>query len=81
MGFDKKYAEEVLCMFKRLHTEAKLEGTGIGLALCKKIAEHHKGSISVLSKAGEGSTFIVSLPVQTPEAVVHRSSPVVFSNS
>jgi signal transduction histidine kinase len=81
MGFDQKYAEEVFGMFKRLHTEAKLEGTGIGLALCKKIAEHHKGSISVLSKTGEGSTFIVSLPVQTREEVVHENAPVVASSS
>jgi signal transduction histidine kinase len=81
MGFDQKYAEEVFGMFKRLHTEAKLEGTGIGLALCKKIAEHHKGSISVLSKAGEGSTFMVSLPVQTEEAIAQKNAPVVVSNS
>ncbi|HEY9046788.1 MAG TPA: response regulator [Ohtaekwangia sp.] len=70
LGFDQKYAEEVFGMFKRLHTESKQEGTGIGLALCKKIVEHHKGHISVLSKAGEGSTFIVSLPLESTEAPV-----------
>lgn len=69
LGFDQKYAEEVFGMFKRLHHESKMEGTGIGLALCKKIAEHHKGFISALSKPDEGSTFILSLPVQSTETL------------
>jgi signal transduction histidine kinase len=68
LGFDQKYAEEVFGMFKRLHQESKMEGTGIGLALCKKIAEHHKGFISALSKTDEGSTFILSLPVHPVDA-------------
>ena len=80
LGFDQKYAEEVFGMFKRLHHETKMEGTGIGLALCKKIAEHHKGFISALSKPDEGSTFILSLPIQPTEVLkpkiltsIHRS--------
>jgi light-regulated signal transduction histidine kinase (bacteriophytochrome) len=80
MGFDQKYAEEVFGMFKRLHTEVKLEGTGIGLALCKKIAEHHKGHISALSKTGEGSTFIVSLPIESKEEFQRERSPVVTAS-
>lgn len=63
IGFDQKYAEDIFGMFKRLHHSAEFEGTGIGLALCKKIVEQHKGFISARSKPNEGSTFIVSLPL------------------
>jgi hypothetical protein len=70
IGFDQKYAEEIFGMFKRLHHNTEFEGTGIGLALCKKIVEQHKGFISARSKVNEGSTFIVSLPMQRqPESV------------
>ena len=64
IGFDQKYAEEIFGMFKRLHHNSEFQGTGIGLALCKKIVEQHKGYISARSRVNEGSTFIVSLPVQ-----------------
>jgi light-regulated signal transduction histidine kinase (bacteriophytochrome) len=63
IGFDQRYAEEIFGMFKRLHRNSEFEGTGIGLALCKKIVEQHNGFISARSKVGEGSTFIISLPV------------------
>lgn len=62
IGFDQQYAEQIFGMFKRLHRHSEFEGTGIGLALCKKIVEEHKGYITALSKVDEGSTFIVSLP-------------------
>jgi light-regulated signal transduction histidine kinase (bacteriophytochrome)/CheY-like chemotaxis protein len=64
IGFDQRYAEEIFGMFKRLHRNSEFEGTGIGLALCKKIVEQHNGFISARSKPGEGSTFIISLPLQ-----------------
>jgi light-regulated signal transduction histidine kinase (bacteriophytochrome) len=64
IGFDQKYAEEIFGMFKRLHHNTEFEGTGIGLALCKKIVEQHKGYISARSKINEGSTFIISIPVE-----------------
>jgi signal transduction histidine kinase len=67
IGFDQKYSEEIFDMFKRLHLNEEFDGTGIGLALCKKIVEKHNGFISVRSKIDEGSTFIVSLPVRHPE--------------
>ncbi|HYF29781.1 MAG TPA: response regulator [Chitinophagaceae bacterium] len=70
IGFDQKYSEEIFGMFKRLHLNTEYEGTGIGLALCKKIVEEHNGFISAKSKVNEGSTFIISLPVRQPEAVV-----------
>jgi signal transduction histidine kinase len=71
LGFDQKYAEEIFGMFKRLHHNSEFKGTGIGLALCKKIVEHHRGFISALSTAGEGSTFTISLPIQQEELVDH----------
>jgi signal transduction histidine kinase len=64
IGFDQKYAEDIFGMFKRLHNNGEFEGTGIGLALCKKIIEQHNGFISARSKPDEGSTFIISLPVR-----------------
>jgi signal transduction histidine kinase len=70
IGFDQKYAEEIFGMFKRLHHNSEFQGTGIGLALCKKIVEQHRGYISARSKLNEGSTFIISLPVQhQPESL------------
>jgi signal transduction histidine kinase len=70
IGFDQKYAEEIFGMFKRLHHNTEFQGTGIGLALCKKIVEQHKGYISARSKINEGSTFIVSLPLQQKQEPV-----------
>src|SRR6185295_1093312 len=63
IGFEQQYKEEIFGMFSRLHGSAEYEGTGIGLALCKKIVEEHNGFISATSKVDEGSTFIVSLPL------------------
>lgn len=63
IGFDRKYAEQIFLMFKRLHRSNEYEGTGIGLALCKKIVEEHNGFITATSKINEGSVFIVSLPM------------------
>jgi signal transduction histidine kinase len=68
IGFDQKYSEEIFGMFKRLHLNSEYEGTGIGLALCKKIVEEHNGYISAKSKLNEGSTFVISLPVKQPNA-------------
>ena len=64
IGFEQKYAEEIFGMFKRLHHNKDYEGTGIGLALCKKIVEQHNGFISARSSLDQGSTFIVSLPLE-----------------
>ena len=62
IGFDQKYAEQIFDMFTRLHLAGEFEGTGIGLALCKRIADLHNGFISARSKLSQGSTFIISLP-------------------
>lgn len=64
IGFDQVYAEQVFDMFRRLHVSKDYEGTGIGLALCKKIVEKHHGFISAESKPDIGSVFTVTLPVQ-----------------
>ena len=62
IGFDEKYSDKIFNIFQRLEGK-KYEGSGIGLAVCKKIALRHGGDISVKSKLGEGTTFIVSLPL------------------
>jgi signal transduction histidine kinase len=66
IGFEQKYSEQIFGMFKRLHLNSEFEGTGIGLALCKKIVEEHNGFITARSKVNEGSVFIISLPLQQP---------------
>lgn len=67
IGFDQKFAEQVFVIFQRLDTQSP--GTGIGLALCKKIVLNHKGSIRVDSNAGEGATFFIVLPVYNEKTV------------
>jgi PAS domain S-box-containing protein len=69
IGFDDKYAERIFTMFERLHGRGGYEGTGIGLAICRRIAERHKGTIVARSSPGEGSTFIVTLPVEQSGSV------------
>ncbi|MFL5753368.1 MAG: sensor histidine kinase, partial [Bacteroidia bacterium] len=63
IGFPQKHAEQIFSIFKRLHANPEFEGAGIGLAICKKIVEQHRGFISAKSKEEEGSIFIVSLPM------------------
>ncbi len=62
IGIDKKYHKKVFEVFKRLHNKEEYEGTGIGLANCKRIVDNHKGNITVKSSIGEGSTFIFTIP-------------------
>lgn len=64
IGFDQKYDKQVFEIFQRLQDRATYGGTGIGLAVCKKIVENHHGLISVSSVPGEGTTFTIILPVE-----------------
>ena len=63
IGFEEQYADRIFGIFQRLHGRGKYEGTGVGLALCRKIAERHDGTITAQGRPGEGATFIVTLPV------------------
>jgi light-regulated signal transduction histidine kinase (bacteriophytochrome) len=62
IGFEQEYAERVFEIFQRLHGRSEYEGTGMGLAIVKKILERHVGSIRAESEKGKGSRFILTLP-------------------
>ncbi|TDE15425.1 PAS domain-containing sensor histidine kinase [Dyadobacter psychrotolerans] len=62
IGFDEKYLDRIFQMFQRLHGKGEFNGSGIGLALCKKVVQNHHGYITARSKPGTGSTFMVYLP-------------------
>jgi len=67
IGFDEKYLDRIFNVFQRLHSRNEYEGTGMGLAIARKIALFHRGDITAKSKPGEGTTFIVTLPVTHPK--------------
>ena len=64
IGFEEKYANRIFHVFQRLHGRNEFEGTGVGLAICRKIAERHGGTITARSRNGEGATFVVTLPLR-----------------
>src|ERR1035438_6577186 len=68
IGFDEKYSEKIFAVFQRLHGRTEYEGTGVGLAVCRRITDRHHGTIIGQSKPGEGATFIITLPASQPKA-------------
>jgi signal transduction histidine kinase len=64
IGFDEQYAERIFKPFERLHGRSEFEGTGMGLAICRKIVKRHGGSIDVTSQPNEGCKFSVTLPLK-----------------
>lgn len=66
IGFEQKYTDRIFNIFQRLHGRSEYEGTGIGLAICRKIVERHHGKISATSKPNQGATFTITLPRHPP---------------
>lgn len=64
IGFDEKYLDKIFAVFQRLHGRQEYEGTGIGLAVCRRIADRHGGKLTARSKPGEGASFIITLPLR-----------------
>lgn len=62
IGFDEKYLDKIFTVFQRLHGRAEYEGSGIGLAVCRKIVERHNGTITATSTPGNGAKFKLTLP-------------------
>jgi PAS domain S-box-containing protein len=69
IGFDEKYLDRIFTVFQRLHKKGEYEGTGVGLAICRKIVDRHSGTITARSSPGQGATFVVTLPVLQPKDV------------
>jgi signal transduction histidine kinase len=66
IGFEEKYLDRIFNVFQRLHGRNEYEGTGMGLAICRKIVERHGGRVTARSAPGQGSTFLATLPVKQP---------------
>lgn len=64
IGFEEKYLDRIFIIFQRLHGKSEYAGTGIGLAICKKIVENHHGFIDAQSQVNQGSIFMITLPIQ-----------------
>lgn len=72
IGFDEKYTSKIFTVFQRLHGRSEYEGSGVGLAVCRKIVERHNGTIDAKSAPGEGATFIITLPVKQINSEVNQ---------
>jgi PAS domain S-box-containing protein len=73
IGFDEQYLTRIFAPFQRLHGRGEYEGTGIGLALCKKIVERHSGTITARSRPGHGATFVIDFPPRAADG--HSARP------
>jgi signal transduction histidine kinase len=65
IGFEQSFAEKIFAPFQRLHGRSEYKGTGIGLAVCRRIVERHNGKIFADSSPGEGATFTILLPMNS----------------
>ena len=63
IGFDNQFTEKIFTIFQRLHARSEYEGTGIGLAICRRITENHGGTIIARSEPNKGSIFIIIIPI------------------
>ena len=63
IGFEEQYLDKIFAVFQRLHGRGEFEGTGVGLAVCRRITDRHGGLITAQSKPGEGAIFVVVLPL------------------
>lgn len=77
MGFAPEFSERAFTLFQRLDNGARIEGSGVGLAVCRKIAERHGGTITVESEAGKGSTFVITLPLSHTKGSAPTSDETV----
>lgn len=81
IGFDEKYLDRIFKVFQRLHGRTEFEGSGIGLSVCRRIAERHNGDITAASVPGQGTTFIITLPVKQIEERGLLLGPTVSQTS
>ena len=72
IGFEQQYAERIFQIFQRLHGRKTFEGTGIGLAICRKIAERHNGTLTAQGEPDQGATFIFTLPIHQLKGDLHE---------
>jgi signal transduction histidine kinase len=80
IGMEEKYLDRIFSPFKRLHGRSQFEGTGMGLAICRRIVERHGGDISVASTPGEGTCFTIELPLEQPDTD-DRNVDLVFTET
>ncbi|MBN1960497.1 MAG: hypothetical protein JW841_06095 [Deltaproteobacteria bacterium] len=77
IGFEMKYTERIFGLFQRLHGRSAYEGTGMGLAICRKIVERHEGTITATSEPGFGTTFLIRFPSQQFTAIENQEQKEV----